>query len=288
MKKIIIGLLCIVAISLLASNLVFASDNTFVGTDTMSEDLDTCIDDIIDASSISDIGRLTEDEIEYSHTQKIFEVSPSDLFKEKSINSNSLKAIIENSEYFYEMRIYRRFETFYFTIEKGHEPDPELIKQGLFPDEEIARMKENVGKWQVGGHGVSSYPLDPAGDYLGLMESYLQQKDIHNAEVYFIGPVVDPESTNYAVVLTGKTIESGEDEMIFVGLDMLGYDGEGNLVYDWYDKQNPDYTEAEYTYKELRKMYKEKNQNPAVYIAIAAGVISIAGVITIVRKRIQR
>ena len=81
-------------------------------------------------------------------------------------------------------------------------------------------------------------------------------KDIHNAEIYFIGRIND-QAAYYAVIFTGRKMENGEDEIFFVAPEQLEYDDEGNLVYSWYDSGIKDFTEAEYTYAELRKIHKE-------------------------------
>ena len=54
-----------------------------------------------------------------------------------------------------------------------------------------------------------------------------------------------------------EVLENGEDEIFFVAPEQLEYDDEGNLVYSWYDSGIKDFTEAEYTYAELRKIHKE-------------------------------
>ena len=295
-KRILVNLFLILSFLLLFCCPVRGdTDNTFVGgdPDSVAQELESVTDDIISKSDISPYSMLTEDEIEYSHTKRLYIVSTSDLFKEKSITADTLKEIIENSEYVYFMKLYREKETFDLIISKGREPDPELVEQGLFSDEELAYFENQVGKWKVSGYGVSDYPLDPSRDWYGLMESYLKQKGIHDAEIYFIDRIND-ESSHYAVVFTGEKAENGEDEIIFVGLDMLDYDRSGNLIYQWFQESSPDFTKAEYTFEELWEKNEKMKRETALegrtiipgIIVVIVGVILIAGALfLLIRKR---
>ena len=293
----LVSILCFILVSSVTHQIVFASDNdnTYAGMDTMEDDLNTCIDDIIKHSDdFGSVQKLKEEEIDFSRTRRQYDVDPSILFKERKATADSLKEIIENSEYAYFVLIYRGTETFNFIIEKGTEPDPEKVKQGLFTEEALAYFEKYLGKWHVTGSGDPYFYLEPKNDCFGLMEKYLELKDIHNAEIYFIGRV-NNECAYYAVVFTGQKTESGEDEIIFVGVEQLEYDDQGNLVYNWYSSGIRDYTEAEYTYAEMRKKYKGNlfnnqlfdwiNTGTWVWLCIAIMVIGCVVAIIVGKKK---
>ena len=168
-------------------------------------------------------------------------------------------------------------------------------------------MLERVGRWFVSQVRIPDDPQNPSFDYMGLMESYLEYKNIHNSEVYFISRI-NPKSMITAAVITGKQNEQGEEEIIFVAVDTLQYDESGNLIsvepYKVYDDGDFEIEDAEYTYEELRELSKEFDLNPGmaggggggrakrvnygVYIAIAVGVIVLVGIIVVLVKKMVR
>lgn len=308
-KKTLFCVYLAITISLLVSSNAFASDNTFVGTDTVDEvyvDLDIIMEE---SSAPYEDGALTLDELNFERTQKIFIDTLPYFFKEENVTADSLKELINNADYVYYMPIYREHETVFLSIAKGSEiteEDYQLFEQVSAPEEEIAKLERDVGRWCVTEIGIDEKTKDPSTDYIGLMESYLDYKDIHNAEVYFVS-TINPKSPITAVVFTGKKTGPGEDEIIFVAVDSLQYDGFGNLIsvepYEYEDDGDYEIEDAEYTYEELRELSKQINLDPeltgggggiskrinyGVYIAIVAGVIIIAGVIILIRKRTQR
>ena len=255
---------------LLSGNIVRAdSDNIFVGTDTVDEvyeDLDIIMEE---SSAPYQDGELTPDELNFERTQKIFIDTLPYFFKEKKVTADSLKELINNSDYVYYMPIYREHETVFLTIARGSEITEEnyqLFEQVSITDEELARLERDVGRWCVTEIGVDK-PRNPSTDYIGLMESYLAYKDIHNAEVYFVS-TINPKSPITAVVFTGKMTESGEDEIIFVAVDSLQYNGFGNLIsvepYLYEDDGDYEIEDAEYTYEELRELSKEFDLGPGL------------------------
>ena len=256
-QRLLICFICILMLIIPCTTIYASDDNTYAGMDTIADDLDPIWDDVIAAGYYAPGNNpLTKDDIDYSRTRKQYDVSASDLFKEERISAESLKEIITNSEYTYFMLLYREHDTLDFIIEKGREPDPELIEKGILTEEEIEYLRKNAGKWKIGGNGVSAYPRNPALDCFGIMDAYLELKGIHNAEIYFIGRIND-DASYYDVIFTGRKMDNGEDEILFVAPEQLEYDDEGNLVYSWYDSGIKDFTEAEYTYEELQKIHKE-------------------------------
>jgi len=285
-------LLLMISISAACASVVLGdSDNTFVGMDMASEldDLDYIAQDA-NKTTFED-GEITADELDFSRIQKIYVDTLPYFFKDQTIDADSLKELINNANYVYYMPLYREHQTFFLTIAIGRELSPE--GEALLTEEGKAHIRERAGRWIVSETAFSDVPLDPATDYMGLMESYLELKDIHNAEIYFVSRI-NPESRINAVCFTGKKTDSGDDEIIFVAVDKLKYDESGVL----------DYSDAEYTYDELRKMNEEENMDPEysgggggtgkrdiswIYIPIAIVVIVIAGtVFTSVRNRLKR
>ena len=308
MKKISFFLMYII-FSLLASNVVVASDNTFIGTETV-EELYEDLDIIIEESHASyQDGEISLEELNFSRTHKIFIDTLPYIFNEKTVTADTLKELLNNSDYVYYMPIYREHETVFLTIAKGleiTESDYELFEKVSASEEEIARLERDVGRWNVTERGVTDEPRDPSMDYIGLMESYLDYKNIHNAEIYYVG-MIHPRSLVTAVVFTGKKTESGEDEILFVAVDALKYDGSGNLIsvdpYIYEDDGDFEIEDAEYTYEELRELSKEfdldpgtagggglvKKRNYGVYAALIAGVVVIAiGITLITKKKLKR
>ena len=272
-----IGIICLVLICSITNHVVLASDdNTFIGPETIEEDLSSDIDKILSKYWIvsSKDGILKKEDIDFSRAQKIYYVSPADFYKDKKVTAESLKEIINSSEYIYELKIEREYNTIHMTLGIGSEPDPELIEKGILTDDQIAYLKEKAGKWSVISHNALDVPFpDPTQngireqDDMEIMEAFLELEDIHNAEIYFIGRL-NNELAKYAVVFTGKKTETGEDEIIFVGVEQLEYDTNGELVYSWYDGIH-DYTKAKYTYAQVRKLYKRSSFNNRLLDSIA-------------------
>lgn len=286
------SIICFIIVSSVAPQIVFASDNdnTYAGMDTMEDDLNTCLDDFIKkGEGFGSIHDLSLDEIDFSRTRKLYIVDPSILFRNKKPTADLLKEIIENSEYVYEVLIYRGYETFDYTVSKGKEPDPNKE----YSDESLAYLEKYAGKWHVTGYALPYYQ-NPKNDCLGRLEKYLELKGIHNAEIYFIDRVND-ECSYYAVIFTGQKTETGEDEIIFVGVEQLEYDDNDNLVYSWYNSGIRDYTKAEYTYAEMRKKYKGNlfnnqlfdwiNTGTWVWLCIAIMVIGCVVAIIVGKKK---
>lgn len=297
-----IGIICLVLICSITNRVVLASDdNTFIGPETIEEDLSSDIDKILSAYWIvsSKDGILKKEDIDFRRAQKIYYVSPADFYKDKKVTAESLKEIINSSEYIYELKIEREHNTIHMTLGIGSEPDPELIEKGILTDDQIAYIKEKAGKWSVISHNALDVPVpDPAQngireqDDMEIMEAFLELENIHNAEIYFIGRL-NNELAKYAVVFTGKKTETGEDEIIFVGVEQLEYDANGGLVYSWYDGIH-DYTKAKYTYAQVWKLYKRSSFNnrfldfiadlvgtgSLVWICIA--VVVVGGVVAII------
>lgn len=179
MKKIII-LFSGIIISLLFCSTAFASDNFFVGTDTVDEvyeDLDIIMEE---SSAPYKDGELTLDELNFERTQKIFIDTLPYFFNEKEVTADSLKELINNFDYVYYMPIYREHETVFLTIAKGSEvteEDYQLFEQVSVPEEEIAKLERDVGRWCVTEIGVDN-PRDPSTDYIGLMESYIDYSSL--------------------------------------------------------------------------------------------------------------
>ena len=303
-------LLAIFTICLLPSYKSFASDNVFVGMGDVEEvfvDYDRLVSGI-NLGSYKD-GDMTEDELDFSRVQKIFIDTFPSIFEEEKINADALKYFLNNSNYVYYMPINRPHESLFLTIAKGlevTEEDYKYFEEVGMSDEEIAEAENDAGHWIITEVGLYDELQDASMDYMGLMESYLEYKNIHNAEVYFASNI-NPKSMITGIVFTGKQTESGEDEIIFVAVDTLQYDEAGNLIsidkYALEDDGDYEIEDAEYTYEELRELSKNINLDPelsggggstskripyGVYIAIAAGAIIIAGVIIFVRKRAQR
>ncbi len=291
-KSLLMILLVLISVSALGVSAVRGdSDNTFVGMDTASEldDLDYILQDA-NGPKFED-GEITAEELDFSRIQKIHINTLTYFFKDQETDAGSIKEMLDDADYVYYMPLYREHQTIFLTIAIGRELSPE--GEAILTEEGKAYIRERAGKWIVSEVGISEEPLDPATDYMGLMESYLELKDIHNAEIYFVSRI-NPESMINAVCLTGKKTESGEDEMIFVAVDKLEYDESGVL----------DYSDAEYTYEELRKMNEEDDWGPEysgggggtgkrdiswIYIPIAVVVIAIAGtVFTSVRRKMRR
>ena len=302
MKRLIIIFFALLSFVLVNNSVSAATDNVFVGMDTVAE-----LDDLDFIAKEANMGEFEDGEIlpgdlDFSRIQKIYIDTLPYLFNDEKLNAASLKELLNNSNYVYKMPIYREHETVFLTIAKGLELSPDVD----LPEEGIAYIQERAGKWIVSDVGIPDKQLDPKEDYMGLMESYLKLKDIHNAEIYFVSSI-NPKSMMNAVCFTGKQTETGEDEIIFVAMDDLTYDKYGNLVVEVYETgEFLDISEAEYTYEELRKMNEEKTQNYnpelsggvggrskitnyGVYFVIIAGTIIAAGTILFIRKkRIQR
>lgn len=288
MKKGIICIMCMFISLLFVNNIWGDQDNIFVGMDTVDE-----LDDlgfIAQEANITEFedGEITVEDLDFSRINKIFVDTLPYFFNEQEIRADSLKALINGSDYVYYMPIYREHETIFLTIAKGQElsPDADLSEEG------IAYIQERAGRWCVSEVGRADEVMDPAADYMGLMESYLDLRDIHDAEIYFVSRI-NPESVINAVCFTGDKTETGDDELIFVAVDKLKYDESGNLVVD----------DAEYTYEELWEMNEKLDLNPeysggssmqshnniGVYITIAAGILLIVIIVLmIIRKNYNK
>lgn len=307
MKKILV-IISIVFVNVLFSINVFASDNVFVGSETV-EEVYGDIDIILEESSASyKDGEITLEDLNFERTQKIFVDTLPYFFNEKTVTASSLKELIDNLDYVYYMPIFREHETVFLTIAKGlelSESDYELLEQVSAPDDAIAELERDIDRWCITGIGITDEPWDPSMDYIGKVDNYLTYKNIHNAEIYFVSRI-NPDSLISAVCFTGNKTESGEDEILFIAVDRLAYDESGQLVCkkrgfdDYYDV-----SEAEYTYEDLRTMNNRsivdpeatgggggglvKKGNYGVYAAIIAGVVVIAVVIVLItKKKLQR
>ena len=276
------------------------SDNYFAGMDTAGGELED-LEFIAEGANLTTFqdGIISEEDIDLSQTYKLFIDAIPAFFEREEITADSLKEFLDSSIYAYYMPIYREHETVFLTIAKGSELNPEVNLN----DEEKEWILERAGKWCVTEVSVPDDPQDSTLDYRRKMESYLEYKNIHNAEIYFVS-WINPESLMNAVCFTGNKTETGKDEIIIVAVDFLTYDESGNLtVKKRGSDEYFDVTEAEYTYEELWERNKGTNKNPelsggggsaskripyGVYIAVAAGVIIIAGVIIFVRKKAQR
>lgn len=289
MKKRIPIFLLIIILLIIPCATIYASDdndNTFAGMDTIQEELAPYLDDIIADSDYCSYPKITEEEIDYTRIRKLYIVSSNDLFRRK-ISAESLKELILNSEYVYDIRVYRENYTLSLSLCKGEEPEPEEE----YSEELLQYLQEHAGKWYVYGIGASDYPLDPALDCFGIMEAYLKRKNIHNAEIYFIDRL-NRDASYYAVVFTGQKTKKGEDEILFVAPEQLEYDEEGNLVYSWYNSGIREYTWAEYTYAELRAIRLTGGADTKtlwINIAFIVGVLVITAVVTtLIRRRKKR
>ena len=303
MKK-LYCVLGIIILCLLESNWAFASDNVFVGMDTVDEvleDYNTIVSGMNLGTYID--GELSEEELDFSRAQKIYIDTFPDVFKEEKISAEVLKEFLNKSNYVYYIPINRTNESLFLTLAVGAEVSP----TANLTEEEVAWIQERAGHWVVTEVGLYDEPRDSTMDYMGLMESYLEYKDIHNAEVYFVSNI-NPQSMITGIVFTGKQTEAGEDEIIFVAVDTLQYDEAGNLIsigkYELEDDGDYEIEDAEYTYEELRELSKEldmdpgmsggsgsivKKRNYGVYVAIIAGVIVLAGIIAVIIKmKVQR
>lgn len=303
-------LLAIITICLLPTYKSFASDNVFVGKEDVEEifvDYGRIVSGI-NLGTYKD-GDMTEDELDFSRVQKIFIDTFPGLFKEEKTNAAALKNFLNNSNYVYYMPINRPQESLFLTIAKGlevTEEDYKYFEEVGMSEEEIAEAENDAGHWIITEVGLYDELQDASMDYMGLMESYLEYKEIHNAEVYFASNI-NPKSMITGIVFTGKQTESGEDEIIFVAVDTLQYDEAGNLIsidkYELEDDGDYEIEDAEYTYEELRELSKEINlaqklsggsggvvskNNYVVYFAIIAGVIIIAGAIIFIRRKTQK
>lgn len=308
MKK-VITIISVLAISLLISLPVYVSDNVFAGTEMgeeIYEDLNIIIEESNGIASYKD-GELTINELNFDWIQRIYIDTLPYFFTEEKITAESLKELIDESDYMYYMPVHREQETVFLNIAKGQElteSDYELLEQVSAPDDEIEKLERDVDHWCVMAVSISDGPTTPGEDYMGLMESYLEYKGIHNAEVYFVSRI-NPKSMMTGVVFTGNKTDSGEDEIIFVAIDTLQYDEEGYLIsVEMYEEDDGDFEveDAEYTYAELRELSKEFDEmesdmaggagggigsstNYGVYIAIIAGVILLVVIIALVAKK---
>ena len=145
--------------------------------DEVYEDLDIIMEE---SSAPYKDGELTLDELNFERTQKIFIDTLPYFFNEKEVTADSLKELINNFDYVYYMPIYREHETVFLTIAKGSEvteEDYQLFEQVSVPEEEIAKLERDVGRWCVTEIGVDN-PRDPSTDYIGLMESYIDYSSL--------------------------------------------------------------------------------------------------------------
>ena len=310
MKKSFCVLVIIVG-CLFFSYTAFASDNVFVGMETVEEvlvDYDRIVLGI--NLGVYKDGDMTEEDLDFSRVQKIFIDTLPDIFNDDNTSADTLKCFLDNSNYVYYMPINRQHESLFLTIAKGlevTEEDYKYFEEIKMTDEEIAEAEEDAGHWIVTEVGLYDEQRDSSMDYMGLMESYLEYKDIHNAEVYFVSNI-NPKSMITGVVFTGKQTDSGEDEIIFVAVDTLQYDGLGNLIsiekYELEDDGDYEIEDAEYTFEELRELNKDnkldsglsggggggagKSINFGLYIVIIVGFIVLVGIIVVLAKKLVR
>ena len=302
MKKHVIIWFVVLAFILINTIIVIGDfDINFAGMDDASEEL-VDLDFIAEGANLTSFqdGEITANDLDFSRIHKIYIDTLPYFFNEESITEESLKELLNNSDYVYYMPLYRESETVFLTIAIGKELNPNVE----FSEESIARIQERAGRWCVTEVGLAKEPLDPSTDYIGLMDSYLALKGIHNAEVYFVSGI-NPESMINAVCFTGSNTETGEDEIFFVAVDSLQYDELGNLVSTKFGSDEYyDASEAEYTYEELREMGKEfeldpglsggagggagKSINFGLYIVIIVGIIVLVGIIVVLAKKLVR
>ena len=235
--------------------------------------------------------------IDYSRAGKGYYGMP--LYDTEELSRSQVEAFVENAAAVYDIPVkYDDYEEFCsIKLTKGTAVTDEIRNNPEYDEEDIRRFENDEGRWSMSTVGSGECEMD----YIGAAYDLLDEYDIHNSFVYFIGGIGDANEA--ALVIFRENRDTAE----FIVIDDRCVNSDKTLGF----VPNTKFGKRTYTYSELKQLDAENfaavdpdaelllGGNDAVlnanktnnfqYALIAGGVVlaltAAAGIILAVRKK---
>ncbi len=250
MKKFIFTIiLCLIAVPMLAYA-DYDNSNGNILESTVSADKDLTPDkEHIAAGCMESIRFFFEKDdvddsvIDYSRASKGYYGMP--LYDTEELSAKQVEDFVENATAVYDIPVkYDDYEEFCsIKLTKGTAVTDEIRNNPEYDEEDIRRFENDEGRWSMSTVGSGECEMD----YIGAAYDLLDEYDIHNSFVYFIGGIGN--SGEAALVIFRENSDIAE----FIVIDdrCVNFDKTMGFV------PNTKFGKKTYTYSELKQLDAE-------------------------------